>query len=208
MRKQIFGWALPLLIVVPILLLDQLLKIYIKLNFTIGERADIIPGLIELQFIENDGMAFGWAMPGVAGKLLLTGFRLIASVGIGVYLYKLIERKSHTGLLVGISMIWAGAIGNIIDSAVYGRLFSHSGWGTVAHFGMEDGYAPWLMANVVDMFHFTVTWPSWMPSFMAGAEVFPPIWNVADASISIAVFWIIMNQKMFFGNTPQSSEDA
>ena len=196
------------MIVVPILLLDQLLKIYIKLNFTIGERADIIPGLIELQFIENDGMAFGWAMPGVAGKLLLTGFRLIASVGIGVYLYKLIERKSHTGLLVGISMIWAGAIGNIIDSAVYGRLFSHSGWGTVAHFGMEDGYAPWLMANVVDMFHFTVTWPSWMPSFMAGAEVFPPIWNVADASISIAVFWIIMNQKMFFGNTPQSSEDA
>ena len=125
MRKQIFGWALPLLIVVPILLIDQLLKIYIKLNFTIGERADIIPGLIEFQFIENDGMAFGWAMPGVAGKLLLTSFRLIASVGIGVYLYKLIERKSHVGLLVGISMIWAGAIGNIIDSAVYGRLFSH-----------------------------------------------------------------------------------
>ena len=208
MRKQIFGWAFPLLIVVPLLLIDQLLKIYIKLNFTIGERVDIIPGLIELQFIENDGMAFGWAMPGVAGKLLLTGFRLIASVGIGVYLYKLIERKSHTGLLVSISMIWAGAIGNIIDSAVYGRLFSHSGWGTVAHFGMEDGYAPWLMANVVDMFHFTVTWPSWMPSFMAGAEVFPPIWNVADASISIAVIWIILNQKTFFGNTPQSSEDA
>ncbi len=192
----------------PLLLIDQLLKIYIKLNFTIGERVDIIPGLIEFQFIENDGMAFGWALPGVAGKLLLTSFRLIASVGIGVYLYKLIERKSHTGLLVGISMIWAGAIGNIIDSAVYGRLFSHSGWGTVAHFGMEDGYAPWLMANVVDMFHFTVTWPSWMPSFMAGAEVFPPIWNVADASISIAVIWIILNQKTFFASTSQSSEDA
>ena len=208
MRKQIFGWAFPLLIVVPLLLIDQLLKIYIKLNFTIGERVDIIPGLIEFQFIENDGMAFGWALPGVAGKLLLTSFRLIASVGIGVYLYKLIERKSHTGLLVGISMIWAGAIGNIIDSAVYGRLFSHSGWGTVAHFGMEDGYAPWLMANVVDMFHFTVTWPSWMTSFMAGAEVFPPIWNVADASISIAVIWIILNQKTFFASTSQSSEDA
>ena len=222
MRKQIFGWALPLLIVVPLLIIDQLLKIYIKLNFTIGERAEIIPGFIEFQFIENDGMAFGWAMPGVAGKLLLTTFRLIASVGIGVYLYKLIERKSHTGLLVSISMIWAGAIGNIIDSAVYGRLFSHSGWGTVSHFSitksvcdlnhthlvMEDGYAPWLMANVVDMFHFTVTWPSWMPSMMAGAEVFPPIWNVADASISIAVIWIILNQKKFFGSNPQSSEDA
>ncbi|MDA1382664.1 MAG: signal peptidase II [Bacteroidetes bacterium] len=135
MRKQIFGWALPLLIVVPLLIIDQLLKIYIKLNFTIGERAEIIPGFIEFQFIENDGMAFGLAMPGVAGKLLLTSFRLIASVGIGVYLYKLIERKSHPGLLVGISMIWAGAIGNIIDSAVYGRLFSQSGWGTVSHFG-------------------------------------------------------------------------
>ena len=192
----------------PLLLIDQLLKIYIKLNFTIGERVDIIPGLIEFQFIENDGMAFGWALPGVAGKLLLTSFRLIASVGIGVYLYKLIERKSHPGLLVSISMIWAGAIGNIIDSAVYGRLFSHSGWGTVAHFGMEDGYAPWLMANVVDMFHFTVTWPSWMPKMMAGAEVFPPIWNVADASISIAVIWIILNQKTFFASTSQSSEDA
>jgi len=208
MRNQIFGWAFPLLIVVPLLLIDQLLKIYIKLNFTIGERVDIIPGLIEFQFIENDGMAFGWALPGVAGKLLLTSFRLIASVGIGVYLYKLIERKSHPGLLVSISMIWAGAIGNIIDSAVYGRLFSHSGWGTVAHFGMEDGYAPWLMANVVDMFHFTVTWPSWMPQMMAGAEVFPPIWNVADASISIAVIWIILNQKTFFASTSQSSEDA
>ena len=80
MRKQIFGWALPLLIVVPLLIIDQLLKIYIKLNFTIGERADIIPGFIEFQFIENDGMAFGWAIPGVAGKLLLTIFRLIASV--------------------------------------------------------------------------------------------------------------------------------
>jgi len=199
---------LPLLIVVPLLIIDQLLKIYIKLNFTIGERADIIPGLIELQFIENDGMAFGWAMPGVAGKLLLTSFRLIASVGIGVYLYKLIARKSHPGLLVGISMIWAGAIGNIIDSAVYGRLFSHSGWGTVSHFGLDDGYAPWLMANVVDMFHFTVTWPSWMPSFMAGAEVFPPIWNIADASISIAVIWIILNQNRFFRTDTKASDDV
>jgi signal peptidase II len=208
MRKPISGWALSTGIVATLLIIDQILKIYIKLNFTIGERADIIPGLIEFQFIENEGMAFGWAMPGVVGKLLLTSFRILASVGIGVYLYKLIERKSHIGLLIGISMILAGAIGNIIDSSVYGILFSHSGWGTVAHFGLDDGYSPWLMANVVDMFHFTVTWPSWMPSIIAGGEVFPPIWNVADASISIGVIWIILKQKQFFGNALKSSSDA
>ena len=210
MRKLILGCVLPILIV------DQILKIYIKLNFTIGERLDLIPGLIEFQFIENDGMAFGWALPGVFGKLLLTTFRLIASVGIGIYLYKLFERKSHKGLLIGVSMIWAGAIGNIIDSAVYGRLFSHSGWGTVAHFGIEDGYSPWLMANVVDMFHFTVTWPSWIPRItlfgqeivLAGAEIFPPIWNVADAAISIGVIWIILKQKQFFGETAESDSDV
>lgn len=208
MRKPISGWALTPGIVATLLIIDQILKIYIKLNFTIGERADIIPGLIEFQFIENEGMAFGWAMPGVLGKLLLTSFRILASVGIGIYLYKLIEKKSHLGLLIGISMIWAGAIGNIIDSAVYGILFSHSGWGTVAHFGLDDGYSPWLMANVVDMFHFTVTWPSWMPSIIAGGEVFPPIWNIADASISIGVIWIIIKQKQYFGTALKSSSDA
>lgn len=208
MRKPISGWALSPGIVATLLIIDQILKIYIKLNFTIGERADIIPGLIEFQFIENEGMAFGWAMPGVVGKLLLTSFRILASVGIGIYLYKLIERKSQLGLLICISMILAGAIGNIIDSAVYGILFSHSGWGTVAHFGLDDGYSPWLMANVVDMFHFTVTWPSWMPSIIAGGEVFPPIWNIADASISIGVIWIIIKQKQYFGTTLKSSSDA
>jgi signal peptidase II len=198
MRKPISGWAFSPGIVATLLILDQILKIYIKLNFTIGERLDLIPGLIEFQFIENEGMAFGWALPGVLGKLLLTTFRLIASIGIGIYLYKLIEKNSHSGLIICVSMILAGAIGNIIDSSVYGRLFSHSGWGTIADFNVENGYAPWLMANVVDMFHFTIQWPSWMPFHVGGLEVFPPIWNIADASISIGVIWIVLNQKKFF----------
>lgn len=192
MRKLILEWVMPLL------LADQILKIYIKLNFTIGERAEFIPGLLELQFIENEGMAFGWALPGVAGKFVLTTFRLLASVGIGIYLFKLIKEKAHSGLLKSVALIWAGAIGNIIDSAVYGRLFSHSGWGTIADFNVENGYAPWLMANVVDMFHFTIQWPSWMPFHLGGLEVFPPIWNIADAAISIGVIWIVLNQKRFF----------
>jgi len=200
MRKLIVEWVMPLLLV------DQILKIYIKLNFTIGERAEFIPGLLEFQFIENEGMAFGWALPGVAGKLVLTSFRLIASVGIGIYLFKLINEKAHSGLLKSVALIWAGAIGNIIDSAVYGRLFSHSGWGTIADFNVENGYAPWLMANVVDMFHFTIRWPSWMPFNIGGLEVFPPIWNIADAAISIGVIWIVLNQKKFFQERKERHE--
>lgn len=192
MQKLVLKW------VIPLLLADQLLKIYVKLNFTIGERAEFIPGLLELQFIENEGMAFGWALPGVAGKLVLTIFRLIASVGIGIYLFKLVKEKAHVGLLRSVSLIWSGALGNIVDSTVYGRLFSHSGWGTTAELSVENGYAPWLMANVVDMFHFTLQWPDWMLFNLGGLEVFPPIWNIADASISIGVIWIVVNQKRFF----------
>lgn len=201
MRKLILGWILPLLV------LDQALKIYIKLSFTIGERTDLIPGLIELQFIENEGMAFGWALPGVVGKLVLTSFRLLACVGIGLYLHKLISAKSHPGLLRCVSLIWAGAMGNIIDSAVYGKIFSHSGWGTVSELGGE-GYTSWMMANVVDMFHFTVQWPLWMPLGLGGGEVFPPIWNIADAAISIGVIWIAFHQKSFFDvESTKDSED-
>ena len=118
MRKLILEWVMPLL------LADQILKIYIKLNFTIGERAEFIPGLLELQFIENEGMAFGWALPGVVGKLVLTTFRLIASVGIGIYLFKLVKEKAHLGLLRSVALIWAGAIGNIIECCLRAVIFT------------------------------------------------------------------------------------
>jgi signal peptidase II len=193
MRKLILSWVLPLLIA------DQALKFFIKLNFTIGERADFIPGFLELQFIENEGMAFGWALPGVSGKLLLTFFRIIAAIAIGFYLNKLVKERMHAGLLRCVAFIWAGAMGNIIDGAVYGQIFSHSGWATVATLTSE-GYAPFFMANVVDMFHFVVVWPTWMPFGLAGHEIFPPIWNIADSAISLGVIWILVRQKVFFTN--------
>lgn len=191
MRRLILGWLLPLLVA------DQALKFYIKLNFTIGKKSEFIPGILELQFLENEGMAFGWALPGVAGKLLLTSFRLLASIAIGYYLTKIVKDGAHKGLLVCVTMIWAGAIGNIIDGAFYGLIFTQSGWATMATLTTE-GYAPLFMANVVDMFHFVVRWPSWMPMGLGGNEIFPPIWNIADAAISVSVIWILIRQRVFF----------
>ena len=149
--RTLLGWVLT--VVVPVLVADQCLKVWVKLNFSLGERMAFIPGLLELQFIENEGMAFGWALPGMAGKLVLTGFRLVAAVGIGLYIKKLIESGAHQGFLTCLAFIWAGAIGNIIDSAVYGQLFTASHWGLIAEWAGK-GYAPFMMGHVVDMFHF------------------------------------------------------
>lgn len=194
----------------PVLVADQVLKIWIKLSFSIGQQRDLIPGLIELQFIENEGMAFGWALPGMAGKLLLTSFRLVAAVGLGFYLRRLIKDGAHLGLLTCVSFIWAGAIGNIIDSAVYGVLFSRSSWGLVAEFlGEGGGYAPVLMGNVVDMFHFTTRWPAWWPiDSMRSYEIFPPIWNLADAAISISVITLLFAQRRFFADVGTVQKEA
>ena len=105
MRRLILGWLLPLL------LADQALKFYIKLNSTLGEKADFIPGILELQFLEHEGMAFGWALPGAAGKLLLTSFRILASVAIGFYLSKLVKEGAHKGMLRCVTLIWAWTLG-------------------------------------------------------------------------------------------------
>jgi signal peptidase II len=204
------GWIS--LVVLPLLVCDQAIKIWIKLNFAVGQRASFIPGLLELQFIENEGMAFGWALPGVTGKLVLTTFRLFAAVGIGFYLNKLIRSEVHKGLLTCVSFVWAGAIGNIIDSAVYGQLFTRSSWGMMADWAeSSEGYAPFLMGNVVDMFHFVVRWPVSFPiDSLAGREVFPPIWNLADAAISCSVIAILLGQRTFFRELeePSKAEDS
>jgi signal peptidase II len=187
-------------VLVPVLALDQLLKLWVKLTFTVGERMAFVPGLLELQFIENEGMAFGWALPGVAGKLLLTSFRLVAAVAIGIYIGRRVREEAPNGVLYSLTFVWAGALGNIVDSAIYGRLFSRSGWGTLAEWLPSDGgYAPWFQGYVVDMFHFVVTWPTWFPvEAWAGREVFPPIWNLADAAISVSVIWMLLHQRAYF----------
>ncbi len=189
-------------VLLPTLVLDQVVKFWVKTSFTLGERMAFVPGVLELQFIENEGMAFGWALPGMAGKLVLTGFRLVAAVAIGVYIARRIHERAPKGLLVALTFVWAGALGNIVDSALYGQLFGRSGWATLAAFlPPEGGYAPWFQGHVVDMFHFVVTWPSWFPvEAWAGREVFPPIWNLADAAISVSVIWMLLHQRTYFPN--------
>lgn len=191
-----------------VLIVDQALKIWVKLNFELYTGTEIIPGLLDLQFVENPGMAFGWKVfPGNTGKLVLTIFRLLAVVGIAFYIRKLVSEKAHRGLVLCVGLILAGALGNIIDSVLYGLMFSS---GMFFDEGMEryveyigksqldfSGYTDVFMGNVVDMLYFTVRFPEWSP-IAPGEEVFPPVFNIADSAITVGVFIIIFRQRAYF----------
>ncbi|MFC2115561.1 lipoprotein signal peptidase [Bacteroidota bacterium] len=194
-KKSIF-------IVLGILILDQVLKILIKTNMTIGEEIHVIGNWFIIHFTENNGMAFGMDLPGNNGKTILTLFRLIAITGIVFYLRYLIREKAHVGLILSVSLILAGAAGNIIDSLFYGMIFNDS-WGRVATmFPESGGYAPFLQGKVVDMFYFPVirgSWPDWFP-WLGGNRLifFRPVFNIADSAITIGVFIILIWQKKYF----------
>ncbi|MBR9860863.1 lipoprotein signal peptidase [bacterium] len=189
-----------------VLTCDQVLKFYIKTNFHLGEDVDVIGDWFKLHFVENPGMAFG-ILPfgGKTGKIILTVFRLLASGVIIYYLRNLIKEKAHTGLIILVSLILAGALGNIIDSIFYGRIFSSSEFGHVATFlPKEGGYAPLMMGKVVDMLYFPLfsfDIPEWVP-FKGGDRFhfFNPVFNIADAAISVGVFTIILFRRALFSN--------
>jgi signal peptidase II len=190
-----------ILIILLIIVADQTLKILVKTHMTLYEQIPFLGNWGILHFVENNGMAFGLSLPGSLGKILLTSFRIIAVVGIGFYLRHLIRIKAHTGLIITLSMVMAGALGNIIDSVFYGIIFSASNPVTAATlFPKEGGYAPLLHGKVVDMFYFPIikgNYPDW---FRGGSSFifFRPVFNLADSSISVAVAIILFNQKRFF----------
>ncbi len=191
------------MIILAILVIDQTLKILIKTHLTLYEQVPVLGRWFNLYFVENRGMAFGLNLPGGYGKLLLSIFRLAAIVAIAVYLRYLVKLKAHTGLLVTLSLILGGALGNMIDSAFYGMIFSASSPAEVATlFPAGGGYDIFMHGKVVDMFYFPVlkgVFPHWVP-FVGGQSYvfFRPVFNIADASITVAVITLLFRQKIYF----------
>jgi len=200
-----------ILIIFLILLVDQVVKIIIKTHMLLYEDIHVMGNWFILKFIENDGMAFGFDLPGNNGKLVLTIFRILAVIAISFYLRHLILSKSHKGLIISISLILAGALGNIIDSVFYGVIFSESTqFSTASIFPESGGYDTLMHGHVVDMFYFPIIrgyWPEWMP-WKGGDpfEFFRPVFNVADSSITVGVFLILIFQKSFFEHEKKLKE--
>jgi signal peptidase II len=203
------------LIILSVLVIDQALKIWVKTHMMLGDEI-VITNWWHLHFTENPGMAFGMVLPGMWGKLVLSVFRLAAVVGGVWYVTSLIKSKAHWGFVTACSLILAGAIGNMIDGAFYGLIFSASDYGLVAHlFPKGAGYAGFLHGQVVDMLWFPIyegRFPHWLPIW--GDEEFQffrPVFNIADSAITTGVFVIIIFQKYFFKEEvtqPQGTSSA
>jgi len=190
-----------LLLIFSILLVDQVLKIFIKTHLVIGEEIPMLGNWFMIHFLENNGMAFGMEWGGKAGKVALSIFRIVAIVGISLYLRSIIIKNASTGLILSVSAIIAGAAGNLIDSAFYGMIFSES-WHTPAvMFPEGGGYSSFLHGRVVDMFYFPIIdtyWPDWSPIKPGQSFIFfRPVFNIADASITTGVLSILLFQKKF-----------
>jgi signal peptidase II len=212
-----------ILVILVVVILDQWLKIYVKTNLSYGTGFDIL-GLswAKIHFVENEGMAFGITfgdkclgvtsddgscqglkLTSESGKLILSVFRIIMVGFLSYFIIELHKAKESLGLLISLSMILAGAVGNIIDSAFYGIIFSSSPYhsGVAELFPEDGGYAPFLFGHVVDMFYFPLVdtrLPSWIPFFGGDRfEFFRPVFNVADASISVGVASILLFHRSF-----------
>ena len=195
-----------LLIILLVIFADQALKFYIKLHYYAGEEHLIVGHWFRLHFVENEGMAWGWKFGGGFGKIALTLFRLIAVIWGSFLLRDFIRKEYHKGFIICAALIYAGALGNLIDSLFYGIIFEQSSpfSQNYAHlFPAGGGYAGFLHGKVVDMLYFPIIsnthYPSWVP-FNGGEdfEFFRPVFNIADASISTGVLVILVFQNRYF----------
>ena len=188
-----------------LVIIDQVIKILVKTNMCLGEHFSVIGNWFQILFIENEGMAFGMKFGGAVGKACLSIFRIVLSAVLIWWISKLCKRGSDrdpsrravpTGVLVGLTLITAGAMGNIFDCLFYGLVFSESTVMQVAQFG--GSYAPFLFGKVVDLFYFPLfTWPDWVP-LIGGDIFFSPVFNFADSCVSVGAVYLLLFQYKFF----------
>ncbi len=195
-----------------LVVIDQIIKVLVKTNMSLGEHFSVLGDWFQICFIENEGMAFGMAFGGTVGKACLSIFRILLAGGLCWWITRMVRgtRQIPTGVLVGLTLVAAGAFGNIIDCLFYGQIFSASEVGQVAAFG--GSYAPILFGKVVDMFYFPLfRWPEWMP-LVGGDIFFEPVFNFADSCVSVgAVYLLIFHYKFFADDdlfSTESSSDA
>jgi len=210
------GLKKSLLLIILILFIDQLSKFYIKTNFVLGESIEVF-SWFKILFIENEGAAWGAKLSDIlpisdsVGKLVLTVFRLFAIVGIGYWLFDIIKKKSPKTYIMAVSLIFAGALGNILDSVFYGILFDSSS-GQVATLFADESYGSIFYGKVVDMLYFPMvdtTWPEWMP--VVGGDrfrFFEPVFNIADTAISTGVGILIVFNKKAFGHKDEEQANT
>lgn len=201
-----------LIIIFLILIADQALKIHIKTSMALGDEIVIFKNWFILHFIENNGMAFGFEFAGEYGKLFLSIFRILAVVAIGWYMFKLAKQKDIPfGFIASIALIFAGAIGNIIDSLFYGMIFQDSYGQVSAIFPEGGGYAGFLHGKVVDMFYFPLIsgrYPEWLPIWGGDPFIFfRPVFNIADSAITIGIFSILIFYRKYFNKIEESKEE-
>lgn len=202
----------PFIIIFLVLLIDQSLKFWIKTNMYLGQEFHIAGNWFIIHFTENNGMAFGLEFAGEYGKLFLSLFRIAAVAGIGYYLNYLVKTKAHGVLISGMAFIFAGALGNIIDSTFYGMIFSSSEYQLAQLFPEGGGYATFLHGKVVDMLYFPIIsghFPEWLPVW--GGDYFTffrPVFNIADSSITIGVILILLFQSVIFKEQPKDEQSG
>jgi signal peptidase II len=215
-------YKIPLITVLSVLIVDQCIKLYIKANYPIGEVCRVFGDWCRITFTENPGMAFGLEFGGSYGKMMLSLFRVAAVIAGCFYIKKIVNDKEHKGFIICVSLILAGALGNILDSAFYGLIFDRGsvldpatgmweGYAGVAEFS-TNGYTGFLQGHVVDMFYFPIyqgTFPEWIPIWGGEYfEFFSAIFNIADMAISFGVGIILVSQRRFFKKNKTKDNEA
>lgn len=196
-RGKVVFWVIAVMLVI-----DQVTKILVKTGMTLGESIPVLGNWFQICFVENNGMAFGLSFGESIGKFLLTAFRIVLAGFIMHWILKLIKAGEKTGPLVGLSLIFVGAVGNILDSLFYGLLFGPSTPYQVAEFLPEGGgYAAMMFGKVVDMLYFPLIeadWPQWVP-FVGGEHFifFSPVFNVADSCVTVGMLYLLIFQSKF-----------